>query len=461
MAAITSRLGHLAPKLEQAAVKPRVVVIGCGWGGLECIQRLDTNLFETTVISTRDHMCFTPLLAGAATGALSLPAVAQPIRESLVQRGGKFHLARADFINTQKQTITVQPVLPKRTIGSHFGGRSRFRPMTAADNFPAYEVPYDFLVMAPGVVPHSFGIEGVEEYCYTLKYVTDALRVRSKIIALFDRAAHPHVNEETKRQLLSFVVCGAGPTGVEFTAELLDLVNRCAKQNFRELQQYVSVTLIEGRKVLSSFSGDLADYTMNQLESRNVEILLGDKVIKVTDTEILLESGRNIAYGFCLWSAGNRPVQLIEQSELKKSRGGKVVVNECLQVHDHKNIFVIGDSAEIEGLPLPPTAQVATQQGKYVAQRLNESAHNQYQPTPWDRFSTFRWTNKGQMAFVGEKLAVLETPGKHKPLSLKGLAPWFVWKGFYWSRQFSARNRVIIATDWLRTALFGRTMMRW
>lgn len=460
MAMIASRLLNFG-KHEAAAVKPRVVVIGCGWGGFECLQRIDSRLFETTMVSTRDHMCFTPLLAGAATGALSLPAVAQPVREHLISRNGTFHLARAEQINAKSQTITVQPVLPKRTIGSHFGGRSRFQPLTAKDDYPPYEIPYDFLVLAPGVVPHSFGIEGVEEYCYTLKYVTDALRVRSKIIALFDRAAHPNVCEQTKKQLLSFIVCGGGPTGVEFTAELLDLVNRCARSNFRDLQKYVSVTLIEGRKVLSSFSGDISEYTIETLKKRNVDIILGDMVTKVTETQIHLGSGKNLPYGFCLWSAGNRPVQLIEKAPFKKSKFGKLLVNECLQVKNNENIFVIGDCAEIEGLPLPPTAQVAAQQGKFVAQRLNETAHNQYREAPWNKFQIFRWHNKGQMAFVGKKLAVLETPGKHKPMSLRGILPWFVWKGFYFGRQFSGRNRVIIAMDWIRTALFGRTMMRW
>lgn len=458
MALHATRLLNLS---KVTTTKPRVVIIGCGWGGFEVLQRLDARRFETTVISTRDHMCFTPLLAGAATGALSLPAVAQPVREALLKRNGHFHLASAELINTKNQTVTVQPVLPKRAKGSHFAGKSRFRTLSEADHFPPYEVPYDFLVMSPGVVPHSFGIEGVEEYCYTLKYVTDALRVRSKIVALFDRASHPGICEEQKKQLLSFVVCGAGPTGVEFTAELLDLVNRCATNNFRELKEYVNVTVIEGRSVLSSFTEDISEYTVKALTNRGVNFILGDMVTKVDETIIYLKSGKQLPYGFCLWSAGNRPVQLVEKSDLRKSRSGKLIVNDCLQVKDNENIFVIGDAAEIEGNPMPPTAQVAAQQGKYVAYKLNESAHNNFQEAPWDKFKVFRWANKGQMAFIGKRLAVLETPGKHKPLSLRGILPWFVWKGFYWSRQFSARNRFIIGLDWIRTALFGRTMMRW
>jgi len=451
----------LRSRQVESALKPKVVIIGSGWGGYQCLDRLDHRLFDVTVISTRDHMCFTPLLAGAATGALSLPAVAQPIRDTLVKRGGHFHLARADEINLENNFIKVQPVLPKRMIESHFGGhRSRFRMASADDDFPPYTLPYDFLVLAPGMIPHSFGIEGVEEYCYTLKYVTDAMRVRSKIVALFDRAAHPHVDEKTKRQLLSFVVCGAGPTGVEFTAELLDLVNRCARQNFN-LDQYISITLIEGNKVLSSFTEGSAEYTMQTLQKRKVNVMLGERVSKVTDAELHLDGGKKIPYGFCLWSAGNKPVKLVENSPFMKSRSGRILTNECLQTLENQNVFVIGDAAEIEGSPLPPTAQIAAQQGTFVANRLNSMSNNGFKEAPWEKYLKFRWSNKGQMAFVGKKLAVLETPGKHKPLSLKGLMPWFVWKGFYFGRQFSMRNRIIIAADWLRTALFGRTMMRW
>jgi len=448
-------------KVAEGVAKPKVVVIGSGWGGFQCLEQLDARLFDISVVSTRDHMCFTPLLAGAATGALSLPAVAQPIRESLIKRDGHFHLARADEVDVEKKTVRVQPVLPKRVVESHFGGhRSRFRNISADDDFPAYDIPYDFLVMSPGMVPHSFGIEGVEEYCYTLKYVTDAMRVRSKIVALFDRAAHPNVCEATKKQLLSFVVCGGGPTGVEFTAELLDLVNRCAKQNFN-LHQYVSVTLVEGARVLGSFTEGTAEYTVETLKKRNVNVMLGERVSKVTDTEIFLGDNKKIPYGFCLWSAGNKAVRLVDNAAFMKSRGGRILVNDNLQVKDYPEIYVIGDAAEIEGSPLPPTAQIASQQGTYVATRLNQSSHNDFKEAPWEKHLKFSWANKGQMAFVGKKVAVLETPGKHKPFSFKGVMPWMVWKGFYFGRQFSARNRIIIAADWIRTAMFGRTMMRW
>lgn len=452
---------RLRPLVKEDVTRPKVVVIGSGWGGFQCLEELDARLFDITVVSTRDHMCFTPLLAGAATGALSLPAVAQPIREKLIARNGHFHLARADEIDIKKQTVTVQPVLPKRVVESHFGGhRSRFRNMSADDDFPAYDIPYDFLILSPGMVPHSFGIEGVEEYCYTLKYVTDAMRVRSKIVALFDRAAHPNVDEQTKRQLLSFVVCGGGPTGVEFTAELLDLVNRCAKQNFN-LDKYVSVSLVEGNKVLSMFTEGTAEYTLETLKKRNVNLLLGERVSKVTETQLHLSDGKTIPYGFCLWSAGNKPVRLVDNCGFSKSKGGRVLVNDCMQSIDSPNVFVIGDAAEIQGMPLPPTAQIAAQQGTYVAKRLNTSSHNDFKEAPWEKHLKFHWSNKGQMAFIGKKLAVLETPGKHKPFSMNGMMPWMVWKGFYFGRQFSARNRIIIAADWLRTALFGRTMMRW
>ena len=104
-----------------------------------------------------------------------------------------------------------------------------------------------------------------------------------------------------------------------------------------------------------------------------------------------------------------------------------------------------------EGSPLPPTAQIASQQGTYVATRLNQSSHNDFKEAPWEKHLKFSWANKGQMAFVGKKVAVLETPGKHKPFSFKGVMPWMVWKGFYFGRQFSARNRIIIAADWIRS----------
>eukprot|EP00004_Rigifila_ramosa_P021204 TRINITY_DN5599_c0_g1_i3.p2 TRINITY_DN5599_c0_g1~~TRINITY_DN5599_c0_g1_i3.p2 ORF type:complete len:479 (+),score=88.81 TRINITY_DN5599_c0_g1_i3:1398-2834(+) len=422
------------PRRTAATVAERehseIVVLGSGWGALSLAAALDASKFKVTVISPRNYFLFTPLLPSASTGTLEVRSIIEPVRRLLPRMGSRV-----------------------RTV--HYAGNSLIQAEKDAG-----KCSYDRLVVAVGAENNTFGVKGVKEYGFFLKEVEDARKIRSRIIDCFESAAMGQTEQETDR-LLHFVVVGGGPTGVEYAAELRDLLHTDLAPLFPELIKRAKITLVESQAhVLTSFKPDLALYAEKTFSDLGIEMVMGCSVKEVTPTHVLVETvqtqpnkpaaSSSVPYGLLVWAAGigARPVvsklcaSLKAVSEKQNSRRGLVVDAHLRVLGAEDSMFAIGDCA-VSGLA--PTAQVASQQGKYLAEVLNSG-----------KIAPFQYNHKGSFAYIGDDRAILDLHGH----LFAGQLSTLLWRSASLSMLLSPRNKFLVLLDWAKTFLFGRDISR-
>lgn len=368
-----------------------------------------------------------------------------------------------------------------------------------------FDVPYDVLVVAVGERPASFGVPGVEEHCFFMKEVRDAVELRKRIQQVFELAALPGTTEEEAANSLHFVIVGGGPTGVEFAGTLSDFLRQDLKRKYPALMKHVKVTLLQSAQtILTQFKSQLAARALENFKAIGVDVRTGVRVTEVTSDEVVLGTGERIRYGVCVWSAGNAPRKLVtdiaasvpEQAQYA-SPGGRVTklaVDPFLRVIGAKDVIALGDCSAIATGRLPSTAQVAGQQGAYVAHVINRKYRlgvgGEESMPPWkpdrdlsladrvfgsitDSVSSsvddgegavvllkrpFEFLSLGIMASIGNDKAVVEVEAFDKSVSFWGNPAFLLWKSVYITKQVSFRNRVLILFDWLKTRAFGRDL---
>eukprot|EP00127_Corallochytrium_limacisporum_P005189 Clim_evm6s201 gene=Clim_evmTU6s201 len=416
-------------------VKPRAVVLGSGWAGFRASADLDSNKYDVTLISPRNHFLFTPLLPSTSTGTLEFRAIAEPVRQTL-QNPGSYQRAYAVGID------------PERKIVRCSGWRD-------GEDRIEYDTPFDKLVIAVGARSNTFNIPGVSEHAHFLKELAHARAIRRHLIENFESAALPCTTEKDKKRLLHFVVVGAGPTGIEFAAELNDFVKQDLDRVFPNLKQYLKITVVEaGKQVLAQFSDGLVNYTLKHFQRQDIEVRLGTAVTEVRKDQILLNTGEVLNYGLCVWSTGLEPRPVIGRLDWEKDRVGRLVTDNKCRVLEHPDVYAIGDCAVIQGYDLPPTAQVAEAKAIYVAKSLNKLVDGQ----PQNQIQAFEHSNRGMMAYIGDYrgLADLGDTG----VKASGPAAWFLWRAAYFTKQVSIRNKILIPFQWFKTFVFGRDVSR-
>eukprot|EP00276_Gloeochaete_wittrockiana_P005547 CAMPEP_0184651590 /NCGR_PEP_ID=MMETSP0308-20130426/9233_1 /TAXON_ID=38269 /ORGANISM="Gloeochaete witrockiana, Strain SAG 46.84" /LENGTH=578 /DNA_ID=CAMNT_0027085933 /DNA_START=146 /DNA_END=1882 /DNA_ORIENTATION=- len=435
--------------------KQRLVVLGTGWAALPFVKGIDDSKYEVIMVSPRNYFLFTPLLAGTCVGTLEPRSIIEPIRR--YKEKVEFFEAAATSINLKRKLVYC----------------------TNERQQHCFAVEYDKLVIAVGVQSSTFGIPGVEEYCLYLKEISHAQAIRQRIIECFESASFPDVTEEDRKRVLHFVIVGGGPTGVEFAAELYDFVREDVKKIFPSLVKDVQITLLQsGSKLLSQFDGILGEYAMKQFQRQGINVKTNSAVVRVTDREVFLKDGTSIPYGLVVWSAGNGPRDLvrdlIQQLGKKLSRegllqGGKMAVagsggktegsrllmDQYLRVKGLPDLFALGDCAIIDGNPLPPTAQVAQQQGEYLAKSLNRLVDNTGAIVEDKNLKSFQYKHLGTLAYVGSNRALADKP-LDLPIQLSGFSTWIFWRSVYVSKLFSFRSRFLVFLDWVRAGIFGR-----
>lgn len=381
-----------------------------------------------------------------------------------------------------------------------------------------FDVQYDKLIVSVGAQTNTFGIPGVRENCCFLKQVEDARRIRTAIVNCFERANLPQLTDEEREDNLTFAVIGAGPTGIEFAAELRDFIEQDGPKYYPNLLKHVRIKVIEATSsVLAPFDKSLQEEAIKQMKRKVLvsdpevadllperfeltELLLDSSVKEVKENIIELTNGREINYGLAVWAAGNGPLpltlQLIEDlgEEQAKEQGvarGRVAVDPWLRVLGSEGrILAFGDCACNTGGQLPATAQVASQQGEYLGKLMN-SKYNfsppvsgdgifppptkdpEYKPTISDAiagFATqnpeyakpFQFLNLGILAYTGGGSALAQvTPGPDVPaVKGKGQVGNAIWRSVYLSKQVSWRNRLLVVNDWIKRQLFGRDITR-
>jgi NADH:ubiquinone reductase (H+-translocating) len=394
--------------------RPRIVIIGAGFGGLataKALARVDANV---TIVDRHNYHLFQPLLYQVATAALSPADIAAPIRSIL-----------RDQANTAVLLGSVTGIdLAARTVQLNQGS-----------------IGYDHLVIATGARHSYFGHDDWEEAAPGLKTIDDATVMRRRILMAFERAEDSQ-DEEERRRLLTFVIIGGGPTGVELAGAIAELSKAALARDFRHIDPRTArIVLIEaGPRVLPSFPTRLSDTAARALGRLGVELRLGTGVTGCDERGAVLGDER-IESRTLIWAAGVAPSPAADWLGIEPARGGKTPAGPDLTVPGHPEIFVIGDTAQVDGPhgPLPGVAPVAKQQGAYVAWVITARLAGRPAPPP------FRYRDYGNLATIGRREAVADFGW----LKLTGRPAWLVWSAAHIFYLIGFRNRVVVALDWL------------
>jgi len=459
-----------SPPVPEGAPKERIVILGTGWAALETLRKLDTSSADVTIVSPRPFFFYTPLLAGATVGTVDKSSIVEPIR-AFCSRTNSEHAtyiqAIADSVDFENKVIHCST-----ECFSNYG-----------DPVAHLPIKYDKLVVSVGAQTATFGIKGVEEHALFMKEVDDAAIAQQRILETLERAdtlIHAGAPKEIIDNLLHIVVVGAGPTGVELSAELSDFIRSDVNRLFPQLKGRVRVTLLEAMgRVLAPFNPEVAEFAAQHLQNEGVAVRCNTAVQVVTSpTSATIGPGpllkgvgekEDLKFGLLVWAAGiaTRPLtsQLIQTIGAEKGQDNRrgLVVDDKLRVQGVKDVYALGDCAWSGN---PPTAQVAAQQGKWLGRRLRDRDLDAAEP--------FGFTDQGKMAYIGNKEAVaqLKTPlggsntsdhfwwrllaFENDEQSLKGGSAFLFWRSVYFSKMLSSNNRLKVGYDWCKAETTGR-----
>jgi NADH:quinone reductase (non-electrogenic) len=409
--------------------KPRIVIVGAGFGGLAAARALRRSRAEVVVVDRTNHHVFQPLLYQVATAVLSPSQIGTSIRSLL----GRHRNTR---------------VLQGNVTGVDLARNRVF--VASADRDPV-AIEYDHLVLATGARHSYFGHPEFEAFAPGLKSLGDAVSIRNKFLQAFEQA-EAEDDPERRRALLTFVLVGAGPTGVELAAALALLVRTTLRSEFRRADPgSARIVLVDMMpKVLGTFAESLSAAATARLKKLGVEVRLGQGV-DLIDGEGAVVAGQRIASRTVIWTAGTAPSPAGKWLGAPTDKAGRVRVLPDLSVPGHPNVFVVGDTASLDqdGKPLAGVAQVAMQQGRYVGRLLRRRADGRRESKPP---KPIRYFDKGTMAVVGKNFAVLQSGKVH----VSGVLAWFAWAFIHLQFLAQANLRVSVFLQWVWTYVTGR-----
>ncbi|MFC7398952.1 NAD(P)/FAD-dependent oxidoreductase [Chelatococcus sp. GCM10030263] len=404
-----------------------VVVVGAGFGGLEAVHRLAGAPVRITVIDRRNHHLFQPLLYQVATAALGTAEIAWPIR----------HLLR------RRREVTT-------LLGEVAGVDAERRAVKLADG---EAISYDTLILATGSRHAYFGHDEWEPFAPGLKTLEDATTIRRHILLAFEEAERES-DPARRAALLTFVIIGGGPTGVELAGTIAELARETLRSDFRSIDtRETRVVLIEaGPRLLAAFPDDLSDYAKKALERLGVEVKLG-QAVTACDQDGVTFGAERLDAGTITWAAGVAASPAADWLGAPRDRAGRVIVEPDLTVPGRPEIFVIGDTASVKdekGQPVPGIAPAAKQQGDYVAEVIRRRLAEKPAPPP------FRYRHAGSLATIGKRAAVIDFGW----IKLRGVIAWWIWGIAHIYFLIGVRNRLAVAMNWLWTYSFGQRSAR-
>jgi len=490
-----------SPPTTPPAIKEKLLVLGTGWGAAAFLKNIDCEKYDVTVVSPRNYFVFTPMLAGASVGTVDFKSITIPIRE--INRKVRYLESAATEIDPKTNTVNCVSIVCE--------GNSC--------ETEEFSLTYDRLIYTVGAQTTTFGTPGVEEYCNYLKQVGDAMQIKNAIVNCFESAALPkNLNGKDIEKQLTFVIVGAGPTGIEFAAELLDFIEEDGVRFYKDLLKYVRIIIVEAApSILRPFEDGMKAEAIQRLTRKidlegidtiqPCEILLNKQVSEVTESYVYFKDGDKIPYGMALWAAGigqlpitSSLVQSLEETEQKEaqeSARGRIAVDPWLRVIGGEGkIFALGDCSCLAQNPfLPATAQVAAQQGEFLGKLLSKdyvtnalgnnglhpvtTINSEQDKTIADKVAAFamgdgeiappfQFLDLGILAYTGSGSALAQVqvaPGKGAPnnedwtpvrLQIKGSLGFGLWRSIYLLKQTSVKNVVLVTLDWIKVALFGR-----
>jgi len=555
---VPTAVGKSLPDRTRTTDKEKVVVLGSGWASVKFLQNIDTDVFDVTVVSPRNFFLFSPFLPSVTVGSVEGRSIVEPMR-SLVQYSARPLTRKLKDRLKGRDGLTAEAFEPARFMEVACTQIDAAASLvycedvsSVAGSDSAFTLSYDRLVVAVGATSNTFNTPGVEEHALFLKEIDDATAIRSRMLDAFETAALEE-DEASMKSLLEFVVVGAGPTGVEFAAELDDLIREDLVKLYPKQAELAEVVLVSSTDdLLSSYDKRISDFTAELLKQSRVRVEAGVRVVEVKASGVVCKRKATgdifeLPSALTLWSTGVKPLPLVEQlidatpEQVKRSG---LYVDGSLKAYGLDNVYAAGDCAavasgksmdsdllklfetadadrsgtldkaevlalfdkvgdkypqaavfkskveegfadadadasgeldqqefgallkEVDSLMrnLPPTAQVAGQQGSYLAAQFNgESA------------KPFRYFHKGSMAYIGQEKAAAQVsmlksllpdalqgvPLLSEDIVLTGSLAEIVWKFLYLDMQVSNRNKLQVAFDWLKTGIFGRDTSRY
>jgi NADH dehydrogenase len=398
---------------KSTALKPRVVIVGAGFGGLHAARALKNAPVQLTIIDRRNHHLFQPLLYQVATAGLSPADISAPIRSILKgQANTSVVLAEVTGIDLQEQRVIMQDKA----------------------------IPYDYLIVATGAHHSYFGHDEWEAYAPGLKTIPDATAIRRQILLAFE-AAEIETDLEKRRALLTFVLVGAGPTGVEMAGAIAELAHKALASDFRMIDPTSArIILLEAMpRILGAFPESLAQKTQKALNRLGVEVRTHSAVETINDDGVVI-GGQLLPTKTVIWTAGVAASLAGKWLGADTDRAGRVKVQDDLKLPGHPNVFVIGDTAMLmqNGKPLPGVAPVAMQEGRYVASLIKQDIAGNTQHKP------FHYLNKGNVATVGRSYGIVDLGW----IRLSGFLAWVTWLAIHIFYLIGFRNRLLVMFQW-------------
>ena len=388
-------------------IKPKVVILGGGFGGLAAARALYKTA-EVTVVDRHNYQTFLPLLYQVSTAGLAADHVAYPIRGALRKTSVKFRMGSPLSIDHKNKEVKL-------------------------DSLDVLK--FDHLIVALGSTTADFGIPGVTEFTLGMKSVNEALTIRAEIMRRFEDLCR--FEDDTR---LAITVIGGGPTGVEMAGAIAELIRGPLKSDQKQAAAQIDITIIEaGDRLLPTFSPILSKRTKKDLEKLGVKVLVGSPVAGVENRKITLKDNQVLPSEITIWAAGVKGSNAMAQLSLPVS-GNRVVVEPTMQVKNYPNIWALGDIAGAlgkDGRPLPMVTPVAIQQGKFIAKQITRLSSGK-------ELKEFKYLDKGSMATIGRNKAVVEVKG----FKLSGPIAWLIWVALHLFYLLGGRNKITTIADW-------------
>ncbi|QPG75901.1 hypothetical protein FOA43_003287 [Brettanomyces nanus] len=463
---------------ENGNRKKNIVILGSGWGAISFLSKLDTTQYNVTIVSPRNYFLFTPLLPSVPSGTIDVRSICDAVRT--IARGTpgevRYMEAEAIDIDPKARCIQLEHTSQRFSVGDAF--INNHEPIRST-------ISYDYLVYSVGATVNTFGIPGIPENASYLKESNDATAIRQKLFNSIEAARLLPIESAERARLMNFVVCGGGPTGVELAAEVKDFIDQDLKKFIPDIEKELQVTLIEAMpNVLASFHPRLIKYTKNVFKEQGVHLRTNTMVTKVDDRNVYC-SLKNadgskddvvIPYGTLVWAGGNaqRPITKLLASKILEQQTARrgLLVDDYLKLDGDDYIFALGDCTFTTN---PPTAQVAYQEGHFLADYFNKlSKLDDYEfiqvkePEKMEKYASkiervkqgmlpFKYRHQGSLAYIGSDRAVADLSwGSWSTVALGGSLTFLFWRTAYVSMLLGMKNKILVVTDWVKVAMFGR-----
>jgi len=405
---------------------PHIVIVGAGFGGMEAARRLAKSSVQITLIDRHNYHLFQPLLYQVAIAGLLPSQIAYPLRTIFRrQRNLTFQMGEVTSIDFEARYVKLDGSV----------------------------IAYDYLILAVGGQTNFFGMDSVERNGFQIKDIESAICTRNHLLQMFERA-NREADVDKRKALLTFVVVGGGPTGVETTGALAELITHVLAKDYPHMDlKDVRVMLLEaGDSVMPTYPDELRRSTFELLRSKNVEIMLNTKLVDYNGVQVTLGNGGRIDTHTLIWTAGVRSARLLDSLGIPQAGSGRVRVGPTLQLPQRPEVFILGDAAYLEngnGQPLPMLATVAQQQAKVTAQNVQRILRGK-EPEP------FHHKDPGLLATIGRNAAVARIWG----LSFSGFIAWVIWVGLHIYRLIGFRNRILVLVNWAWDYVFYENQVR-